>query len=685
MPRVPRLLFALAGALYLAALARDGVDRWVDGMVLPPVLTETSVEMRDRNGDLLRVFPVADGIWRLLPGSVDPNFTAMLIRYEDKRFWTHAGVDPVALLRAAGQSLWNGRAVSGGSTLTMQVARLIEDGSTGRWNGKFRQIRVALALERQLSKTQILNLYLTHAPYGGNLEGIRAGARAWFGKEATRLTAAQAALLVALPQSPEARRPDRRPEAAQIARDRILRRLERYGVLTKAEMHAALTETIPDRMIPFPRLAPHLTDRVKGQTRATGVFDLTLDAGVQARLETVVARAAARIGPRVSGALIVADHRDGKILASVGSAGYQDARQGFVDMTQAVRSPGSTLKPLVYGLAFDQGLAHPETLISDSPVMFGRYAPRNFDGVFRGDVRVRDALQLSLNIPVVRLTHELGPARVMAALRTAGSEPRLSSGSPGLAISLGGVGLSLHDLVQIYVTLAAGGQGPILRHDALADARLTSRVLSEASAWQIADILSGITPSTGSTSGTLAFKTGTSYGHRDAWAIGFDGQHVIGVWLGRADGTPVPGAFGGDVAAPLLTEAFGLLKPELTPLRPPPPSTLLVGAAQLPQPLQRFRPRAAAFETDQTAPELLFPPENAVLETFGSALTVKLRGGVGPFSVLTNGVPVLTGQRQREFEIPNPGPGFTSLVVVDAQGQSDRASFRIDQSAPGSR
>ncbi|NOD94375.1 penicillin-binding protein 1C [Ruegeria sp. HKCCD4884] len=678
MHRPSRLLFVLAGALYLTALARDGLHRWVDATVLSPVLAETSVEMRDRNGDLLRAFPVEDGIWRLKPDAVDPNFTAMLVRYEDKRFWTHAGVDPVAMLRAVGQSLWNGRTVSGGSTLTMQVARLIEDGSTGRWSGKIRQIRVALALEQRLNKRQILTLYLTHAPYGGNLEGIRAGTRAWFGKDATRLTAAQAALLIALPQSPESRRPDRQPETARVARDRVLRRLARYGTLTAAETSAAIAETIPDHMRPFPRLAPHLTDRVKRLTPATGAVDLTLNARLQARLEGLVAQAATRAGPRVSGALIVADHRNGEVLASVGSAGYQDARQGFVDMTQALRSPGSTLKPLVYGLAFDQGLAHPETLISDSPVMFGRYAPRNFDGAFRGDVRVRDALQLSLNIPVVRLTNALGPARVMTALRLAGSEPRLNGGTPGLAISLGGVGLSLRDLVQIYATLAAGGQGPILHHEALVDTQQTPRALSETSAWQVADILAGLSPPAGGATGALAYKTGTSYGHRDAWAIGFDGQHVIGVWLGRADGTPVPGAFGGDLAAPLLAEAFSLMKPALSPLRPPPPSTLLVGAAQLPQPLQRFRPRTAAFENDPSAPDLLFPPENAVLETFGAPLTVKLRGGVAPFSVLADGVSVLTGQRQREFEIPNPGAGFTSLVVVDSQGQSDRAAIRID-------
>ncbi|WP_425084817.1 penicillin-binding protein 1C [Ruegeria profundi] len=672
------VLLALASALYLTAFARDQLDAWVDATVLPPVLAETSVEVRDRDGALLRAFPIEDGIWRMRPGPVDPAFIEMLVRYEDKRFWSHSGVDPLAFLRAAGQALWNGRTVSGGSTLTMQVARLIEDGSTGRWSGKIRQVRVSFALERRLSKQQILDLYLTHAPYGGNLEGLRAGSRAWFEKDPARLTPAQAALLIALPQSPEVRRPDRAPLTARDARDRVLKRMQSYGVLTESETHSALNEDISDQMRPFPRLAPHLTDRARRENPEAEALDLTLDAGLQERLEPLVAQAAARAGPRISGALIVADHRSGEILVSVGSAGYVGARQGFVDMTQALRSPGSTLKPLVYGLAFDQGLAHPETLISDSPVMFGRYAPRNFDGIFRGDVRVRDALQMSLNIPVVRLTDELGPARVMAALKQAGAHPKLKGGTPGLAISLGGVGLSLRDLVQLYATLAAGGQGPWLRHEALADRAKSPRVLSDDAAWQVSDILVGLAPPPGAAAFGLAYKTGTSYGHRDAWAIGFDGQHVIGVWLGRADGTPVPGAFGGELAAPLLFEAFGHLKPTATPLRPPPPSTLIVGAAELPQPLQRFRPRGAAFDDDPSAPDLIFPPNNSVLETDGGPVTVKVRGGVEPFSLLADGVPVLTGQRHREFDIPNPGRGYSALVVVDAHGASDRVSVRID-------
>ncbi|KUJ76456.1 penicillin-binding protein 1C [Ruegeria marisrubri] len=678
MPDPARLLLGLAAGLFLAGLTRDAADDWIDRTELPPVLAETSVEVRDRNGTLLRAYPVEDGLWRLRPGPVDPAFVTMLLRYEDKRFRSHAGVDPLALLRAAGQALWNGRTVSGGSTLTMQVARLLEDGPTGRWSGKLRQIRVALALERRLDKDEILSLYLTHAPYGGNLEGVCAATLAWFGKEPRRLTPAEAALLVALPQSPEARRPDRHPLSAKQARNRVLARAARQGVLPDGDASAAMQDVLPARMRPVTRLAAHLADRARAEAPNRAAHDLTVEAGLQARMERLVARTAAEAGPRISGAVVVADVATGDILASVGSAGYGDARQGFVDMTIAPRSPGSTLKPLIYGLAFDRGLAHPETLIHDGPVMFGRYAPRNFDGMFRGDVRVREALQLSLNIPVVRLTNEMGPSRIIAALRRARVTPHLPGGAPGLAISLGGVGISLRDLVQLYAAIAAGGQGPVLRHDLSEGGENTARVLSRSAAWQVSDILSGLAPPPGAPSHVLAYKTGTSYGHRDAWAIGHDGRHVIGVWLGRADGTPVPGAFGADLAAPLLFEAFGVLKPAFDPLPPPPPETLTVEAADLPPPLQRFRPRSAAFQRDPGAPQLLFPPDGALLAMDGSALTIKLRGGAGPYSLLADGRPLATGIRQREFEIPNPGRGYASLVVIDAKGRSDRISVQIE-------
>ncbi len=679
MRRVAHSLFVATLALGLVAFGRDQADEWVDRTVLPPTLADTSVEMRDRNGRLLRVFPVENGRWRLDPGraQVDPGYIDMLIRYEDKRFLQHSGVDLRALMRAAGQVFWNGRAVSGGSTLTMQVARLLENSGTGTWPGKLRQIRLALALERRMSKTDILRLYLTHAPFGGNLEGIRAATLGWFGKEPRRLTPAQAALLVALPQSPETRRPDRFPKAARTARNRVLARMTQLNADTVRTANAA---RIPERLTPFPRRAAHATDRIRSSQPDRRIHDLTIDGDLQHQLETLARRTAVQVGQRVSVAILLADHRTGEILASVGSPDYSDQarRQGFVDMTRAIRSPGSTLKPLIYGLAFDQGLAHPQTIIRDGPVQYDEYAPQNFDGAFRGEIRIARALQLSLNTPVVQLTRELGAARVMNVLEKAGAHPKLPGGKPGLAIALGGVGLTLRDLVQLYAGLAGGGQAPVLRVGADTAPGRTQRIMSDVAAWQVMDILRGIAPPPGAPARVLAYKTGTSYGHRDTWAVGFDGRHVAGIWIGRPDGTPVPGAFGGDLAAPLLFEVFGRVDPEFADLPLPPPATLIVSSAELPRPLQRFRPRDAVLARPEGAPDLIFPPSGARLSLADGFLTLKLRGGKLPFAVIANGRPLATGIRNREVALPSPGRGFSTVVVVDAAGRSDRITVELE-------
>ncbi|MDZ4096714.1 MAG: penicillin-binding protein 1C, partial [Paracoccaceae bacterium] len=605
----------------------------------------------------------------------DPAFIALLIGYEDKRFYHHAGVDGRALLRAAVQAIWQGRVVSGGSTLTMQVARLLEESGTGRLNGKLRQIRVALALERRLSKDQILALYLHLAPYGGNLEGVRAASLAYFGKEPHRLTPAQSALLVAIPQSPEARRPDRAVAVTRAARARVLARAAADGLLSDDQARAANRETLPTARLPFAQLAPHLADRVRTALPGLGRYQLTLDARLQTQIEALARDAIAGRGARLQVAILVADHQTGEVLASVGSASYRaDARQGFVDMTQALRSPGSTLKPLVYALAFDEGLAHPETLIDDRPTVFGTYAPQNFDRVFRGTIRLREALQLSLNIPVVALTEALGPAKLLAAMRRAEMRAVVPGGQPGLAVALGGLGVSLEDMVQLYATLARGGVTLPLR--VTRDGAEGQRVVSASAAWAVGDILSGLAPPPGAPANRLAYKTGTSYGHRDAWAIGFDGRHVIGVWMGRPDGTPVPGAFGGELAAPVLFQAFNRLKPVLTPLPRPPATTLLVSNAELPQPLQRFRSRQAAFEIAD-APAVAFPPDGAEIELLDNALLVRVRGGVGPFTWLANGVPMAVGQRGRETILAMNRPGFLTLSVIDARGRSARATVQV--------
>ena len=638
----------------------------------PSLAVETSPEVLDRDGGLLRAYTVADGRWRMATGAVDPLYLAMLVAWEDRRFRDHAGVDARAVLRAAGQAARRGRVVSGASTLTMQVARLLEEGPTGDWAGKARQARLALALERDLGKDAILDLYLARAPFGGNLEGVRAASRAYFGKDPARLTPAQAALLVALPQSPEARRPDRAPDAARAARDRVLRRMADLGVIDGGTRDAALADPVPRARRDFPALAPHLADRLaRGGTVRT-----TLDGGVQARLERLAAEAVAGQGRRLGIAILVADHGTGEILASVGSATYDnDARAGFVDMTRGVRSPGSTLKPLVYAMAFDAGLAHPETSIEDVPTAFGDWLPQNFDGAFRGTLRVREALQLSRNVPAVKLAAAVGPARLMAGIRGTGARADLPGGPPGLAVSLGGVGMTLEGLVQLYATLARGGGHVELSALPGRGGPRPGRIVGPAAAWQVGDVLSDIGPPSGAPAGRVAWKTGTSYGHRDAWAIGWDGRHVVGVWMGRPDGTPVPGAFGGDLAAPVMFGAFARLSRDRVPLPPAPPRTLTVTQADLPHPLQRFEGRGGTGDAD--GPAIAYPPDGATVVTGGQPLAARVRDGRPPFTWLADGRPVAVNRTDRATLIEGTGAGFVTLTVIDAGGRSARVQVRV--------
>ncbi len=688
------LLLAL-GALFLAGLAALASLPFLASALEPRLgAVPTSPLVLDRHGRLLRAFTVADGRWRLpvTLGEVDPLFIRILLACEDRRFHDHGGVDVLALARAARQWVVNGRIVSGASTLTMQVARLLEGQPTRGLAGKTRQMVSALALERRLDKVAILERYLLLAPYGGNLEGIRAATLAWFGKEPGRLTPAQAALLVALPQAPEARRPDRDPVAAERARDRVLERAVAAGILDHDEAEAARREPVPHRRRPFPLLAPHATQRARVAHPDLAVQRLTLDADLQARLETLAAERALALGERLSLALLVADHGTGEILASVGSAGLLAGdREGFIDMTQAVRSPGSTLKPLIYGLAFEAGIGHPESLIEDRPAGFGRYVPANFDRDYQGTVTLRRALQLSLNIPAVKLLEAVGPARLVARLKRAGARPELPDLSPpGLAIGLGGVGLRLTDLVVLYGAIARGGRSLRLVENLSAapapgesptatpvgqDPPSQQRVLEAGAAWQVANILAGVPAPEAASAAGLAFKTGTSYGYRDAWALGFDGRHVIGVWAGRPDGAPVPGLTGITAAAPLLIDAFARLGPR-QPLPPAPPGVLQTTTAKLPPPLRQVGGSAAT-----AGPRIAFPPAGArlALAPGGEAeLTLKVRDGQPPFTWFADGAPIAREPYARATHWRPAGPGFVSLAVVDAEGRSSRVRVFLE-------
>lgn len=692
-------LLAAAAAIALTGYAAGEIHHGVRVLgemaeTLPPTpdiaTMPVSTAVVDRNGQLLRPFTTADGRWRLpvTPEEVDRRYLDMLFAYEDQGFEAHGGIEWKSMLRAAGQYLLAGHIVSGGSTLTMQVARLIEGAPTRNLDGKIRQIVHAEELERELTKKEILTLYLTLAPYGGNIEGIRAASLAYFGKEPSRLTTAEAALLVALPQSPEARRPDRDPEAARLARDRVLDRMVKQGVIRSEEADAARREPIPTARKDFPMLAAHLAEAaVKAKPNARKLA-LTIDRRLEAALEKLATARATKLGPKISVAIVVADKDTGEILGSVGSSGFlSNEADGFVDMTQAVRSPGSTLKPLIYGLAFELGLAHPESLIEDRPTAFGAYVPVNFDGLNRGTVTMRQALTESLNIPAVVVLDAVGTAQLVARLKRAHVDPKLPPGeAPGLAVGLGGVGVTLRNLVSLYAAIARGGR-PVALNDGV---NLPERapgdgapVLDKVAAWYVSDILAGVPPPLNGSAGRIAYKTGTSYGYRDAWAIGFDGKTVIGVWVGRPDGAPVPGIAGITAAAPILFESFDRLSASTVPLPMPPAGAMLVDNTQLPEPLKRFRHPDETRVARDTGPEIAYPADGVDVDLglasgSGAPLIVKVRNGSPPFTYFANGAPFGRTAFARQNMWTPDGPGFVTLSVVDAKGRSAQARVFVD-------
>jgi penicillin-binding protein 1C len=662
----------LAGLLAVLLGLVLGLDR-----LFPPDLSRLdhlSREVLDRDGRLLRAFTTPGGSWRfgVPPEAVSPSYLAMLMAVEDKRFWRHLGVDPLALARAAGQAMRHGRIVSGGSTLTMQVARLLEP-RPRTLTSKLIEIFRSLQLEARLSKGEILAIYLTLAPFGGNLEGVRAASLAWYGKEPDRLSDAEAALLVALPQAPARLAPDTAPAAARAARDRVLARAEARGVLAPAAAAAARAAAVPRRRLAMPLLAPHLAERLVAEAASGEAVRTTLDLDLQARVERLLRSALRRLPAPINVAAIVVDHAAGEVRAWAGSGDYLGAaRNGMIDLARAVRSPGSTLKPFVYGLAFDELKAHPASLIRDMPTRFNDFAPGNFDGGFDGDVTVREALRRSLNLPAVTLLERVGPIAFAERLAGAGIGLRLGADAvpPGLPIVLGGVGITLEDLVTGFAAIARGGV--VRRPRRLVDEPPAEprRLLGERAAAEIAAILAEVPRPLGfaERGQDIAFKTGTSYRYRDGWAIGFDGRHTVGVWLGRADGASCTSCNGPGGAAPLLLRLFRLL--------PEHPLALTAERAATPPPALLRIDRAPARRA-AGGPVIAFPPEGAVVELRRGALRLEVEGGERPFRWLVDGRPLPAPVWRRSTDWRPEGEGFASLTVLDARGRSAAAAVRV--------
>lgn len=559
----PWLRRLLGAALGVAALLL-----WLDWCFPPPLarLTEPgSVLVLARDGSPLRAFADSRGVWRyrIHLDEVAPVYLSALLHYEDRWYFRHPGVNPASLLRALAQGLLHGRVISGGSTLTMQVARMLEPIPRTPL-GKLRQMLRALQLEWRFDKHEILEMYLNLAPFGGAIEGVQAASHAYLGKSASELSDAEAALLVVLPQAPTRWRPDRHAQRAQQARDKVIARLQQLGVWSAARAADASIEQVAARRLEAPMRAPLLAQRVRslGDTVRTSIA-----ADLQARIEARVSAYRRRLPARTSIAVLVVEHSSMLARAYVGSADLLDGDgAGHVDMVRAARSPGSTLKPFLYGMALDQGLIHSASLLVDAPQSFDGYQPSNFMEQYQGPVSATQALRQSLNVPAVDLLDRIGVVRFAAALENAGLRLRMGAGArPNLSLILGGAATTLEELVGAYAALAREGRAARVRLHA-GEPLVEHHLLSAGAAWLVRRMLErapsdsyAVQQFDSASRVSMAWKTGTSYGFRDSWALAVTPEYVVGVWIGRPDGTPLPGQYGAITALPLLVETVDSL------------------------------------------------------------------------------------------------------------------------------
>lgn len=647
MKRVLLILLVLVGL----AVALD--------RLFPPDLSRlatTGTEIQDRNGRVLALLPAPGGVWRFRAdaGQVAPVLRDLLVAVEDRRFWWHPGVDPLALARAAWQWARAGRIVSGGSTLSMQAARLLEP-RPRTLRAKLIEIARAVQLELRFGKQGVLDIWLTLAPFGGNLEGVRAGSLAWFGVPPEALEPAQAALLVAIPRRPEALRPDRHADRSLALRDRVLAVGQAAGLFDAVE-----PVPVPSARLRLPRHAPQPLAAFAASDPGPAITT-TLDKPLQMALERLAAERLLTLAERVSLAIVVADARSREIRAIHGGAWGDPLRAGALDLTRAVRSPGSALKPFIYGLAFQEGVTTPDAAIGDLPRQFGTYAPENFDRGFAGTVTAAEALRRSLNLPAVALLDRIGPVRFMSTLKAAGARLALPEGAdPSLPLALGGLGIDLRQLTALYAALATDGRFAPLR---LGGAPGEDKILlSRGAAHSVAEVLTHPMPNGAGTG--IAWKTGTSWGGRDTWAVGFNARHVVGVWVGRPDGTALPGATGLSVALPLLARVFDLL-PSNPRARGAP--DVAMAAPAMGTGLEADRPDAL---------RLLFPPQDAVLSSDG-AVTIRAMGGRRPLVFLVDGRPLPAEPVRREVLWHPSSAGFYRLTVLDADGAVTQARVRV--------
>jgi len=558
---------------------------WARWWPMDPLFEQPcSTVLMDEHGRLLGAGVAADGQWRMPPtGHLPERFVHCLIQFEDRRFYRHPGIHLPSLVRAWNQNRKAGRTVSGGSTITMQLARMSRNGRSRTYWNKVVEMLLALRIEIRYSKEEILGIYAANAPFGGNVVGLEAASWRWFGRPAHELGWADCATLAVLPNAPARIHPGKKRDALRAKRDRLLGRLAEAGLLDSVSWSLAVEEPLPEAPLPLPRLAPHLLSTLQKQGWNGKRIECTLDAALQAQVASIAElHAAALRGNGVhNAAVLVMDMPSGKVLAYLGNlASAGKAHSGDVDIVHAPRSTGSLLKPFLYASMLQHGERMPDQLVADIPTRYEGFAPHNYEQNYSGAVRASSALARSLNVPAVRALHEHGIDRTLRMLRAMGFEHiDRSADHYGLSLIVGGSESTLWELAGAYGSLARiAHQGRIenapspihpprvLHHTATTAEPGAKPPFSAAAAYHTLRALQQTDrPGTSSAwqqfggNETIAWKTGTSFGHRDAWAIGVTDRYVVAVWTGNASGEGRPELTGSLAAAPMLFDLFRIL------------------------------------------------------------------------------------------------------------------------------
>lgn len=649
-------------------------------LIFPPplkALNHVSPQVLDREGNVLAVYTIDDGLWRLHSqrADIDPRFVEALLAVEDERFWTHSGVDPLSILRAVKTLIKSGKAKSGASTLTMQLVRQIEPRERVLSSKIIESMR-ALQYDLSLTKTEILEYYLTHISYGGNIQGVSAASQIYFGKTPAHLTWSEIATLIALPQAPASRRPRKNDQAALIdGRNKVLTRLVRQQVITEKQANEARQEPLNIIFKPLPRSQDNAIASLSRSAIMTRPVLSTFDPQIQKLLEQETNSYVRDWPSHLNGAALVI-HNPSREIRAIRSAFAPHHEGGWMDLTEINRSPGSTLKPFIYGLAMDEGLIDQSTLLPDRPIAFDGYQPENFDRTYYGDVRVHEALRHSLNIPAVAVMQQLGAPRFESVLKTAGVELQRSTAGrerAGLAIALGGVGMSPRDLASLYTGLANSGVIAPLTLKQNAAAPFMKTILSPSASDDITQILRYAPGPKGrvphwlkAASHAVSYKTGTSYGFRDAWAVGYTSQWTVLIWIGRPDGGVMPGKTGRNMAAPLLFNIFETLPGQSTGVGYQKDAASAQGLKNL-----------IDIKPESKGPSFKFPQDGAIIFTRDKSRGIKiiLSDAQKDTQLYVNGERLIGEGAQWIWRPAHAG--FYDIKAITLDGEQSKISVRV--------